>query len=220
MYITHSPSSVETKWQNLIEGIFKAMSHDIPTEWSSNRSHLPWLSSKLKKCIKKKHKLMQLAKKSSITSDYTKYKQHKSITQKPVRQVHWNYVNAILNTSLEHGNNKPCWKYIISRRNDNIGVAAIKNNGILYHDSNTKVELLNHQFKSVFTMDYTDHLPTMSHPKYPNIENKTIGTEGLKNSYITSTYIKQVDQIKYQILSLKPVLKKYLQHRLTFSTNS
>ena len=62
MYITHSPSSVETKWQDLREGIFKAMSHDIPTNWSSNRSHLPWLSSKLKKCIKKKHKLMQLAK--------------------------------------------------------------------------------------------------------------------------------------------------------------
>ena len=39
MYITHSPSSVETKWQDLREGIFEAMSHDIPTKWSSNRSH-------------------------------------------------------------------------------------------------------------------------------------------------------------------------------------
>ena len=88
MYITHSPSSVETKWQDLREGIFKAMSHDIPTKWSSNRSHLPWLSSKLKKCIKKKHKLMQLAKKTGIPSDWSKYKQHKSITQKQVRQAH------------------------------------------------------------------------------------------------------------------------------------
>ena len=35
MYITHSPSSVETKWQDLREGIFKAMSHDIPTKWST-----------------------------------------------------------------------------------------------------------------------------------------------------------------------------------------
>ena len=130
MYITHSPSSVETKWQDLREGIFKAMSHDIPTKWSSNRSHLPWLSSKLKKCIRKKHKLMQLAKKIGIPSDWSKYKQHKSITPKQVRQAHWNYVNAILNKSLEHGNNKPFWKYIKARRNDNIGVAAIRYNGI------------------------------------------------------------------------------------------
>ena len=105
MYITHSPSSVEAKWQDLREGIFKAISHDIPTKWSSNRSHLPWLSSKLKKCIEKKHKLMQLAKKTGIPSDWTIYKQHKSITLRQVRQAHWNYVNAILNKSLEHGNN-------------------------------------------------------------------------------------------------------------------
>ena len=112
IYITHSPSSVETKWHDLREKIFKAMSHDIPTKWSCNRSHLPWLSSKLKKCIKKKHKLMQLAKKTGITSYWTKYKQHKNITQKLVRQAHWNYVNAILNKSLEKGNKKPFWKYI------------------------------------------------------------------------------------------------------------
>ena len=91
-------------------------------------------------------------------------------------------MNAILNESLEHGNNKPFWKYVKARRNDNIGVAAIKNNGILYHDSKTKAELLNHQFRSVFTMDDdTDHLPTMSHPKYPNIENITICFEGVEN---------------------------------------
>ena len=100
MYITHSPSSVETKWQDLREEVFKAMSHDIPTKLSINRSHLPWLSSKLKKCIMKAHKLMQLAKKTGIPSDCTKYKQHKSITQKLVRQAHWNYVNAILNMEI------------------------------------------------------------------------------------------------------------------------
>ena len=89
---------------------------------------------------------MQLAKKTGIPSDRTKHKQHKSITQKQVRQAHWNYVNAILNKSLEHGNNKPFLKYIKARRNDNIEVAAIKNNGILYHDGKTKAELLSNQF--------------------------------------------------------------------------
>ena len=64
---------------------------------------------------------------------------------------------------------------------DNIGVAAIKNNGILYHDSKTKAELLDHHFKSVFTMDDdADHLPTMSHPKYPNIENIAMSIEGVE----------------------------------------
>ena len=47
-------------------------------------------------------------------------------------------MNAILNKSLEHGNNKQFWKYIKARHNDNIGVAATKNNGILHYDSKTK----------------------------------------------------------------------------------
>ena len=59
-------------------------------------------------------------------------------------------MNAILNKSLEHGNNKPFWKYIKARRNDNIGVAAIKNNGILYHDSKAKAELLNEEEEENF----------------------------------------------------------------------
>ena len=50
---------------------------------------------------------MQLARKTGIPSDWTKYKQHKSITPKQVRQANLNYVNAILNKSHEHGNNKP-----------------------------------------------------------------------------------------------------------------
>ena len=53
MYIIHFPSSAKAKWQDLGEGIFKAMSHDMPTKWSSKRSHLYWQSSKLKKCINK-----------------------------------------------------------------------------------------------------------------------------------------------------------------------
>ena len=40
-------------------------------------------------------------------------------------------MNAILNKTLQHVNNKPFWKYIKARRRDNIGVAANKNNGIL-----------------------------------------------------------------------------------------
>ena len=224
MYITHSPSSVETKWQDLRELIFKAMSHDIPTKWSINRSHLPWLSSKRKKCIEKKHKLMQLAKKTGIPSDWTKYEQPKSITEKQVRQAHLNYVNAILNKSLEHGNNKPFLKCIKERRNDNIGVVAIKNNGIPYHDSKTKAELLNHQFKSVLLWMMTDHLPTISYPIYPNVENITISIEGVEktldniNIHKASGPDKISNILKTCSKEISPVLAKIFQQSLDTGT--
>ena len=89
-------------------------------------------------------------------------------------------MNTILNKSHEHGYNKPFWNYIKARRDDNITVSEIKDNGIHYHDGKTKAELLDHQFKSVFSMDDdADHLPTMSHP---NIENITINIKSVENS--------------------------------------
>jgi hypothetical protein len=45
--------------------------------------------------------------------------------QKAVRQAHWSYVNNV----LEEGNSKPFWKYIKSKRTDNIGITGIKKNG-------------------------------------------------------------------------------------------
>ena len=62
--------------------------------------------------------------------------------------------------------------------------------------------------------DDTDNLPTMSHPKYPNIENITISIEGVEKLLDNINIHKASGPDK--ILSLKPVLRKYLQHWLTF----
>ena len=80
--------------------------------------------------------------------------------------------------------------------------------------------------------DDTDHLPTMSHPKYPNIENIAISIEGVEKllDNINIHKASRPDKIPYIILKtcskkispalaktgLKPVLKKYLQHWLAF----
>jgi hypothetical protein len=45
------------------------------------------------------------------------------------------------------------WKYIKSRKNDNIGVSPLKSNGKLVSNSKGKAEILIQQFKSVFTID-------------------------------------------------------------------
>jgi hypothetical protein len=73
--------------------------------------------------------------------------------KKALRQTHWMHVNTIPEDSLESGNRKPFWKYIEAKKKDNIGVAPIKGNGKLYSDSQTKAELLNRHFKSVFTQE-------------------------------------------------------------------
>ena len=61
------------------------------------------------------------------------------------------YVNGILQNGLESGNNKPFWKYLMSPRQETFGISALKSNGNVITDSLSKAEILNSQFKSVFT---------------------------------------------------------------------
>ena len=54
------------------------------------------------------------------------------------------YVNGI-----ESWNNNPFWKYVKSK--NTIGNSTLKSNGNVITDSLSKSEMLNSQFKSVFT---------------------------------------------------------------------
>jgi hypothetical protein len=51
-------------------------------------------------------RLFQHAKQTNKEEDWAKYRKHKRVTQKAVRQSHWKYVSDILDTALEKGNNR------------------------------------------------------------------------------------------------------------------
>jgi hypothetical protein len=54
---------------------------------------------------------------------------------------------------LQNNNSKPFWKYVKSRKQDNIGVSPLKSNEQLVDDSKGKADILINQFKSVFTRE-------------------------------------------------------------------
>jgi hypothetical protein len=47
---------------------------------------------------------------------------------------------------LQNNNSKPFWKYVKSRKQDNIGVSSLKSNGQLVNDSKGKADILITQF--------------------------------------------------------------------------
>lgn len=44
---------------------------------------------------------------------------------------------------LKNNNSKPFWKYVKSRKQDNIGVSPLKSNGQLVNDSKAKADITN-----------------------------------------------------------------------------
>ena len=178
--IVESVKDVEGKWNDFKSAINQILDTKIPNKLSPKLRQLPWLSKSDKKKISRKHKLYQKAKSSNSEEDRDKFKKHKKATQKAVRAAHWRFVNSILDESLKDGNSKPFWKYIKSKRVDNIGVSALKENGMLFDDSKSKSEILLRQFSSVFTQeDTTEPLPDIKDKSYPSINNITVEVKGV-----------------------------------------
>ena len=58
------------------------------------------------------------------------------------------------------GNSKRFWAYIKHKKQDSNGVAPLKNNdGLLYSDTDTKADILNRQFYSVYTKEDMTNIP-------------------------------------------------------------
>ena len=56
-------------------------------------------------------------------------------------------------------NSKKFWSYVKHRKHDSSGIAALKKaDGLLYSDAQTQADILNKQFHSVNTRDYTGNI--------------------------------------------------------------
>ena len=170
---------VNDRWVTLKNGILKIMDDLIPAKWSSACFNLPWLTRTLRRNIKKKHTLLKKAKSTKNKKVWDKYKKHKRETQRAMREAQLNYVNNILQDSLDNKDPKPFWKYVKSKKRDNIGISPIKDQGKLYSHSKEKAELLSKQFQSVFTKEGDETIPSFHTQPYPSVPDIIITEQGV-----------------------------------------
>ena len=105
----------------------------------------------------------------------------------------------ILQLGLEEGSSRPFWRYVNAQKQDSTGVAALKDQGKLFTDSSTKAEILNRQFKSVFTKDNEDHRNSgncLRGPHYPSINRLSISVEGVEK-LLKSNHLKLQAQMPF-----------------------
>jgi hypothetical protein len=80
---------------------------------------------------------------------------------------------------MEQNNTKPFWKYVKSRKQDNIGVAPLKERGHLINNSKEKAQIINKQFSSVFTREKVNKMPNPHRIVQQNIPNIKITQYGV-----------------------------------------
>ena len=74
---------------------------------------------------------------------------------------------------------KKFWSFIKSKRADSSGVAPLSRDGTLFSDSNTKANILNDQFTSVFSRETTDEIPSKGDSPYPTVPDINITAPGV-----------------------------------------
>ena len=128
------------------------------------------------------------------------YRSYKKATLKALRRGRWDYINNILQLGLEEGSSRPFWRYVKAQKQDSAGVAALKDQGKLFTDSSTKAEILNRQFKSVFTKDNEDHrnsgIAYTVHITLPLIDCLFL-SRVLRNYYLKSNHLKLRAQMPF-----------------------
>ena len=103
-----------------------------------------------------------------------------------MNEAHGNYIRSILNiednceTSTKQSLGKKFWKYIKSRKKDNMGISPLKNeSGEEVIDSKGKAEILNQQYDRVFTDEDLSTIPEQETNVAPDIERLHIITNGV-----------------------------------------
>ena len=161
----------------------------------------------------KKQRLYNHAKRTHKEQHWAQYKAHKNNNTKALWKARWNYINGILQTNLDDRNSKPFLQYIFSQKNDQSGVAALKENSKLHSGGQKKAEILNRQFSSVFTADQPGVHTTLSGPAYPPLRQLVVNVKGVEKllQEINPSKASDPDQVPCRILrelsvELAPVL--------------
>ena len=134
------------------------------------------MNRNLKAMIRKKARLRKQAKK---TKNWSNYKFHQKQTKKAFKKAETDYINNTIEEGLTQNNSKPFWRFVKSKKQDNVGISPLLKNDILENDSKQKAEILLHQFSSVFTKPKEGDMPNVKRHVDSSLTDITIATPGV-----------------------------------------
>ena len=111
------------------------------------------------------------------------YKRMKNVK---LKEAHNDYYTRLFDTSFD-GNKRQLWKYIKAKKKDTNVISTIMADGSPLSDTISKAEALNNQFRSVFTQEDTDNIPTMTTTadignSFPNVPEISFSLNGIQQT--------------------------------------
>ena len=173
--------SLQENWDILKNKLSTLMEEDIPAKMSSSRFNLPWFTSSLKKLNRKVQRLYNVQRKSGLECDIRKFKQTRKAYKQKLNKVYGDYINNLLESSQKE-QPKKFWKFVRSKRQDNMGINMLYNqHNIAVSDSLWKGDLLNNFFFAIFIKEDTSTLLSLDSALLsPTMEKIVVSSNGVQ----------------------------------------
>ena len=171
--------SIEDNWCKLRDTILDAIDQHIPSKTVRDGKHVPWLTSQIKRGIKKRKRLFNKAKKSGKEDDWLAFRKLRNSIRRDLDQAQNDYIRSILNLENLRASPKKFWSFISHKRKDKTGVPPLQSESGLVSDTCQKAEILNNHYGSVFTKDDTNNIPVMQSNPFPTMFDYEISAPGV-----------------------------------------
>ena len=217
-------TDVDSVWRKFRDSILLVISQHVPHKMSRKHLSLPWITTQLRRQIRRRNILYCRAKHLGSTDIYNKFLDLKHSIQRDLRKSYWQYINGLISFEPAHGEHqkqKKFWSYIKSLKKDHARISSLNTPDGLVTDDTQKAEALNTQFKSVFTIEQDGPLPDKGPSPHPTMPEISITTSGISKLLQNLNIHKAMgpDQINAKILRelqdiLAPTLEIIFNHSL------
>ena len=148
------------KWNFLKTKYDYAVSKNIPLKKQTKKNKPKWMTSKVKKSIKRKYAMYQRYRKTQNYCDYVKYKKQNNKTRKIVRGAQAHFEQMLMKQFKQKP--KAFYSYVRSKQ-VKAGISHLeKQNGDLTETDEEAAEILSESFQSVYTREPPGDVPEMT----------------------------------------------------------
>ena len=109
---------------------------------------------------------------------WSAYRSLKTLSQKECRKAHNRYLQQLTNPDYDT-NHKRLWSYIKSKRQENFGIPTLKDSNGTYTSYESRENILNNYFSTVFTKENVVNLPNLDSSPYPSIDPLNVTVNGI-----------------------------------------
>ncbi|MES9880859.1 MAG: reverse transcriptase family protein [Sedimenticola sp.] len=180
---TSEGKSVESLWVDFTTSLNKLVDTYIPRKLVSGKYSLPWMTQAIKRKIRKRDKLYRHHRKTGNQQSRKLFLQTRHIVKAMIKVAYGDYVEGLLGLgpidqdnpgSSSPVNTKKLFSFLKSSKQDQHGISPLQKDGKLCSDTREKADILNDQFRSVFTPKSPLLLSQLSQMKVQELAEKSL----------------------------------------------